>query len=50
MAPALWLTNFMLIYTLNPAFAAYLPAYWAPIPATVANAILTSHIGPGPLR
>ena len=45
MAPALWLTNFTLIYTLNPALAAYLPAHWAPIPATVANAILANHIG-----
>ncbi|MEY9855810.1 hypothetical protein ABH935_001414 [Catenulispora sp. GAS73] len=45
MAPALWLTNFALIYTLNPALAAEMPAWWAPIPATVATAILTSPTG-----
>jgi hypothetical protein len=45
MAPALWLTNFALIYTLNPALAAEMPAWWAPIPPTVANAILASPTG-----
>ena len=45
MAPAIWLTNFALIYTLNPALAADMPARWAPIPATVANAILASPTG-----
>ncbi|MEZ0110527.1 hypothetical protein ABH920_004542 [Catenulispora sp. EB89] len=45
MAPALWLTNFARIYTLNPALAAEMPAGWAPIPATVAAAILTSPTG-----
>ena len=48
MAPAIWLTNFALIYTLNPALAAYMPARWAPIPATVANAILASPTGQVP--
>ena len=45
MAPAIWLTNFALIYTLNPALAADMPARWAPIPATVANAIRASPTG-----
>lgn len=48
MAPALWLTNFALLYTLNPEIAAYMPAYWAPIPATVADAILASPTGQVP--
>ena len=48
MAPALWLTNFALIYTLNPALAADMPAYWSPIPATVADAILASPTGQVP--
>lgn len=48
MAPALWLTNFALIYTLNPALAADMPAYWAPIPATVAQAIRASPAGQVP--
>jgi hypothetical protein len=48
MAPALWLVNFTLIYTLNPALAADMPAYWAPIPATVARAILRSPKGQVP--
>lgn len=39
MAPALWLTNFLLIYTLNPRLAAEMPAHWAPIPAAVAAAM-----------
>ena len=45
MAPAIWLVNFALIYTLNPEVAAFMPAYWAPIPATVADAILRSPKG-----
>ena len=45
MAPALWLTNFALIYTLNPALAAEMPARWAPIPSTVSDAILASPTG-----
>ncbi len=48
MAPAIWLTNFALIYTLNPALAADMPAHWAPIPATVAHAILASPTGQVP--
>ena len=45
MAPALWLVNFILLYTLNPKLAADMPAYWAPIPARVARAILASPKG-----
>jgi hypothetical protein len=45
MAPAIWLVNFALIYTLNPELAAFMPAYWAPIPATVADAILRNPKG-----
>ena len=45
MVPSLWLVNFALIYTLNPALAADMPAYRAPIPAPVANAILTDPNG-----
>ncbi|WP_156777029.1 hypothetical protein [Nitrococcus mobilis] len=42
MAPALWLTNFALLYTLKPEIAAYMPAYWTPIPTAVADAILAT--------
>jgi hypothetical protein len=45
MTAALWLTNFPLIYTVSPAAAAGMPGYWAPIPATVASAILASPTG-----
>ena len=45
MGPALWMVNFALIYTLNPTLAANMPAYWAPIPPTVAKAILASPTG-----
>lgn len=45
MAPALWLTNFALLYTLNPDLAALLPAYWTPIPTPVADAILATGTG-----
>ena len=48
MAPALWLVNFALIYTLNPALAADMPSKWAPIPSTVAEAILASPTGQVP--
>jgi hypothetical protein len=45
MAPALWLVNFILIFTLNPELAAYMPAYWTPIPPQVAAAIQASRDG-----
>lgn len=48
MVPALWLVNFTLIYTLNPRLAAHMPAYWAPIPAAVSDAILASPAGQVP--
>lgn len=48
MAPALWLVNFILIYILNPALAAHMPAYWTPIPGAVADAILASPTGQVP--
>jgi hypothetical protein len=48
MAPALWLTNFALLYTLKPAVAAKMPAYWAPIPTPVADAILDTDSGQVP--
>ena len=40
MAPALWVVNFSLIYTLNPALAANMPAAWTPVPAGVAVPML----------
>jgi len=50
MAPALWLTNFALLYVLNPDIAARMPAYWAPIPQPVADAILASPTGQVPYK
>lgn len=48
MAPALWLTNFALLYTLKPSVAAEMPAYWTPIPPTVAEAVQASKTGQVP--
>jgi hypothetical protein len=48
MTPSIWLINFALIYIVNPAAAAGMPAYWAPIPAAVASAILASPTGQVP--
>jgi hypothetical protein len=48
MAPALWIVNFELIYTLNPELAANMPARWAPLPATVAQAIAANPDGQVP--
>ena len=45
MAPALWLVNFILIYVLNPELAAFMPAYWTPIPPPVVAAIQSSRDG-----
>jgi hypothetical protein len=45
MAPALWMTNFALLYTLNPTVAAEMPGFWAPIPKKVAKAIYKSDSG-----
>ncbi len=48
MAPPLWIVNFALIYILNPALAAEMPAYWAPIPVQVVEAINASPTGQVP--
>jgi hypothetical protein len=48
MVPSIWLVNFALLYTLKPAVAAKMPAYWAPIPSSVAGAILASPTGQVP--
>lgn len=48
MAPPLWVVNFALIYIVKPSLAATMPAYWAPIPQTVANAIKASATGQVP--
>lgn len=48
MAPALWIVNFALIYTLNPKLAAKMPARWTPAPANVALAIAESPSGQVP--
>lgn len=45
MAPPLWLVNFALIYTLNPALAADMPAYWTPIPSDLVTALHMSSNG-----
>jgi hypothetical protein len=45
MAPPLWLVNFALIYTLNPALAAEMPAYWTPIPSDLVIALQMSSNG-----
>lgn len=45
MAPSIWITNFALMYMLSPDLAAKLPAYWAPIPEDVAQAIADSPNG-----
>ncbi len=48
MAPSIWIVNFALIYTLNPAKAAKMPARWTPIPSEIANAIEASPTGQVP--
>ncbi len=45
MAPSIWIVNFLLLYMLNPAVAAEMPANWAPIPSTVVQGISDSRIG-----
>ena len=47
-APAMWVTNYMLVYALNPRAAARMPAYWAPIPRDVVTALETSPNGQVP--
>ncbi|MFE5700678.1 hypothetical protein [Rhodococcus koreensis] len=48
MAPPLWIVNFALLYVLQPSLAAAMPAYWAPIPAAVADAVRSSPTGQVP--
>ncbi|HEY1591179.1 MAG TPA: hypothetical protein VGF81_05255 [Solirubrobacteraceae bacterium] len=48
MVPSIWFVNFALLYTLKPALAAKMPAKWARIPSTVADAILASRTGQVP--
>lgn len=50
MAPPLWIVNFALLYILKPALAAAMPAYWAPIPGPVVDAIKASPTGQVPYR
>jgi hypothetical protein len=49
MAPALWLVDFSLIYTLNPSSAAT-PAYRTLITRAVSSAIYFERARPGALR
>ena len=39
MIPSIWLVNFILLYALNPNYAALMPSYWAPIPSGVSSAL-----------
>ena len=48
MAPSIWIVNFVAVYTLNPKLAAYMPAWWTPIPANVVQAIKASSNGQVP--
>lgn len=48
MVPPIWLVNFALLYVLKPSVAAEMPAFWAPIPTNVADAILASPTGQVP--
>jgi len=48
MAPPLWIVNFALLYVVKPSIAAAMPAYWAPIPPVVADAIKASPTGQVP--
>jgi hypothetical protein len=45
MCPCIWITNFYLLYLLNPSIAALLPAYWKNIPQNVVHAINSSSNG-----
>ena len=45
MVPSIWEINFALIYVLNPALAAEMPAHWAPIPRQVVKALEQSTSG-----
>jgi hypothetical protein len=39
MIPSIWLVNFILLYALNPNYAALMPSNWAGIPSQVSDAI-----------
>jgi len=39
MIPSIWLVNFILLYALNPNYAALMPSNWAGIPSQVSTAI-----------
>jgi len=39
MIPSIWLVNFILLYALNPNYAALMPSNWAGIPSEVSAAI-----------
>jgi hypothetical protein len=47
-APAMWITNYMLVYALNPESGAKFPAYWTGIPEEVVAAIQGSAMGQVP--
>lgn len=42
MVPSIWEINFCLLYVLNPAVAAAMPAYWTAIPPNVVEALENS--------
>jgi hypothetical protein len=48
MVPAIWITNFALIYMLSPDLAAQMPAYWEPLPHALAQALRSSPNGQVP--
>ncbi|WP_068275512.1 hypothetical protein [Aldersonia kunmingensis] len=48
MVPPIWIVNFALLYLLKPSLAAAMPAYWAPIPGPVVDAIKASPTGQVP--
>lgn len=47
-APAMWITNYLLIYALSPEAARFMPAYWAAIPEEVVSALKESANGQVP--
>lgn len=49
MIPPIWEVNFCLIYMLNPALAANMPAYWTAIPKSIVDGINASTNGQVPV-
>jgi hypothetical protein len=45
MIPPIWVVNFIAVYVLDPDLAALMPAYWAPIPTPVKEALMASPTG-----